>query len=82
MEGQQPGGGEEGWFRWQRRPGSAPRPRLHSHHPPAGEAANPPDDYRESNQKIWHPPPPLCHSGRYSGVRRASKAAARAQLPM
>lgn len=69
MEGQQPGGGEAGRSWWQRRPGSAPRPRLHAHHPPAGEAANPPDDYRQSNQEIWHPPPPLRHSGRYSGVR-------------
>lgn len=75
MEGQQSGGGEAGQYWWQRWPGSAPRPRLHAHHPPAGEAANPPDDYRESNQEIWHPPPPLCHSGRYSSVRRASKQA-------
>lgn len=75
MEGQQPGGGEAEQCWWQWRPGSAPRPRLHAHHPPAGEAANPPDDYRVSNQEVWHPPPPLCHSGRYSRVRRASKQA-------
>ena len=73
MEGQQPGGGET--RRWQRWPGSAPRPRLHAHHPPAGEEANPPDDYRESNQEIWHPPSPLRSSGRYSQKHRALKQA-------
>lgn len=82
MEGQQPGSGEAGQSWWQRRPGSAPRSRLHAHHPPAGEAANPPDDYREPHQEIWHPPPPLCHSGRYSRVRGASKRAWFTQLLM
>lgn len=75
MEGQQPGGGEAGQPRRQRRPGSAPRSRLPAHDPPAGEAANPPGDYREPNQEIWHPPPRLRHSGRYSRVRAASKQA-------
>lgn len=82
MEGQQPGGGKAGQSWRQRRPGSALRSWLPAHHPPAGEAANPPDDYRESNQEIWHPPPPRCHSGRYSGVRRASKPACFTQALM
>lgn len=47
MEGQQPGGGEAREFGGQRRPGSAPRPRLHAHNPPAGKTAEPPDNYRE-----------------------------------
>ncbi|TKS80144.1 BMP/retinoic acid-inducible neural-specific protein 3 [Collichthys lucidus] len=29
-----------------------------------GRRPSPPDDYRVSNQEVWHPPPPLCHSGR------------------
>lgn len=66
MEGQQPGGGEAGEPGRLRRPGSAPRSRLPARRPPAGEAAKPPDDYRESNQEIWNPPPRLRHSGRYS----------------
>lgn len=66
MEGQQPGGGEAGEPGRLRRPGSAPRSRLPARRPPAGEAAKPSDDYRESNQEIWHPPPRLCHSRRYS----------------
>lgn len=66
MEGQQPGSRETRQFWWQRWFGSAPRPWLHADHPPAGEAANPPDDYRKCNQEIRHPHPPFCHSGRYS----------------
>lgn len=66
MEGQQPGSGEAGEPGRLRRPGSAPRSRLPARRPPAGEAAKPSDDYRESNQEIWHPPPRLCHSRRYS----------------
>lgn len=66
MEGQQPGGGEAGGPGRLRRPGAAPRSRLPARRPPAGEAAKPPDDYRESNQEIWNPPPRLRHSGRYS----------------
>lgn len=66
MEGQQPGGGEAGEPGRLRRPGSAPRSRLPARRPPAGEAAKPPDDYRESNQEVWNPPPRLRHSGRYS----------------
>lgn len=75
MEGQQPGSGEAECSRRQRRTGSTPRSRLPARNPPAGEAANPPDDYRGSNQEIWHPPPSLCHSGRYSGAHGASKRA-------
>lgn len=65
MESKQPGGGEAGQFWWQWRSGFAPRPRPDAHHPPAGEAAHPPDDYRESNQEVRHPPPALRHPGRY-----------------
>lgn len=64
MEGQQPGGGEAGKPGRLRRPRAAPRSRLPERRPPAGEAAKPPGDYRESNQEIWHPPSCLCHSGR------------------
>lgn len=66
MEGQQPGTGEGGQLRWQRRSGSTPRPWLCSHHPPAGEASSSPGHYGESHQEIRHTPPPICHSGRYS----------------
>lgn len=66
MEGQQPGSGEAGRRRGQRRPVSAPRSRIPAHRPPAGEAADPADHHREPDQEIRNAPPPLGHSGRYS----------------
>lgn len=66
MEGQQPGSGEAGLRRRQRRPVSAPRSRIPAHRPPAGEAAEPADHHGEPDQEIRNPPPPLRHSGRYS----------------
>lgn len=72
MEGQQPGSGEAGRRRRQRRPVSAPRPRIPAHRPPAGEAPNPADYHRKPDQEIRNSPPPLRHSGRYGRARRVS----------
>lgn len=65
MEGQQSGSGEAGRLRGQRGPVSAPRSRVPTHRPPAGEAAEPADHHRGPDQEIRNAPPPLGHSGRY-----------------